>query len=320
MKTKQLVTLTIGVLCLLSVLKANKNVKTTLLQTPGKINSNYSFSILPKDKNNNQFDERQSDSLASDQLVYLSNDNTFIVMESSLPKDNGALILEVTRPTIFEGKNSDFPKVNFHVFNNQLNTSKGNDIIKAQRFFISLKSKENNDIYESSYNGKNWSTPKKLDGLINSGYNETSACLSSDGNTLYFTSDRPGGYGGMDIYQSELMDNGNWGPAINLGVGVNTSKDEESPFILADNATMYFSSEGHHGHGGFDVFSTTQNEDGIWSLPTNAGASVNTQEDELYFKITGDEKSAFYSSSIDRGNGNYKILKIQFDPNSVVQK
>lgn len=320
MKTKQLVTLTIGVLCLLSVLKANKNVKTTLLQTPGEINKNYSFSIFPKDKNNNQFDERQSDSLASDQLVYLSNDNTFIIMESSQPKDNGALILEVTRPSIFEGKNSDFPKVNFHVFNNQLNTSQGTGIFKTQRFFISLKSKANNDIYESSYNGKNWSTPKKLDGLINSSYNETSACLSSDGKTLYFTSDRPGGYGGMDIWQSELMENGNWGPAINLGSHVNTSKDEESPFILADNATMYFSSEGHNGLGGFDVFSTTQNEDGTWSAPTNAGASVNTHEDELNFKITGDEKSAFYSSSIDSGNGNYKILKIQFDPNSIDQK
>ena len=99
-----------------------------------------------------------------------------------------------------------------------------------------------------------WSKPKGLGKRINSKYRETSGCLSADGKTLYFTSDRPGGFGGLDIYMAKKGRKGRWGKPINLGPKVNTPYDEEAPFLHRDGTTLYFSSVGHNSIGGFDIF------------------------------------------------------------------
>ena len=147
-------------------------------------------------------------------------------------------------------------------------------------------------------NGKCYNL-KKVNDNINTGNNVKSACVTVDGNTLYFSSDRKGGYGGYDIYKSEKMSNGDWSVAQNLGANINTKSDEDAPFMLTDNVTLYFSSEAHGAIGGFDIFNSTLSEEGIWSTPESAGISVNSKDDELYFYLTTDEKLLFYSSSND---------------------
>jgi hypothetical protein len=145
---------------------------------------------------------------------------------------------------------------------------------------------------------------------INTKNIECSPSLSPDGNTLYFVSDRSGGYGGKDIWASERLSNGKWSTPYNLGKDVNTAKDEESPFIMSDGATLYFSSKGTYSFGGYDIFTTTQNDDGLWSEPENPGAPLNSTSDDYFFITNSDGVSAYYSSDkMEKGNQNiYKVI------------
>ncbi|MBQ9212787.1 MAG: OmpA family protein, partial [Bacteroidales bacterium] len=109
-------------------------------------------------------------------------------------------------------------------------------------------------------------------------------------------SNRPGGLGGLDLYVSERI-GGDWGPAVNLGPVVNTAMDEEGPFI--DGGTLYFSSTGHNGWGGYDIFKTTLNG-ATWSTPENLGKPINSTSDDVFWSTAKDGKSYFAS---DRANG-----------------
>jgi hypothetical protein len=142
-------------------------------------------------------------------------------------------------------------------------------------------------------------------------YIETSPCLSPDGNTLYFVSDRSGGFGGKDIWASERLSKGNWSDPVNLGDKVNTASDEESPFMMSDGATLNFSSKGHNSMGGYDIFSATQNDDGFWSNPENLGTPVNTISDDFFYITDTYDKLAFYSS--DKAQlGNQNIYFVNY--------
>lgn len=170
---------------------------------------------------------------------------------------------------------------------------------------------EKGEILVSDNNGINWNTPKKLGKNINSGNSETSASLSSDGKTLYFVSSRPGGYGGKDIYKSEMMENGEWGAAVNLGATINTSYDEESPFIHPDNKTLYFSSQGHNSMGGFDIFKARL-EDSHWTDPENMGFPINTPADEIHFVLSARGGKGYYASNRSGGFGAEDLYMVTF--------
>jgi tetratricopeptide (TPR) repeat protein len=129
-----------------------------------------------------------------------------------------------------------------------------------------------------------WSKPERLNENINTKYWESHACISADGKTLYFTSNRKeSGFGGLDIYKSTRLAKGDWGPAVNLGSTINTKYNEETPFITEDGKTLYFSSYGHFNIGGYDVFYSTLLDDGSWSVPVNAGYPINTPDDDMFF-------------------------------------
>jgi outer membrane protein OmpA-like peptidoglycan-associated protein len=130
--------------------------------------------------------------------------------------------------------------------------------------------------------------------------NQTHAAISADGKKLYFTSNRLGGYGGLDIYVSELIA-GDWGPAKNLGKTINTAHNEETPFILADGKTLYFASEGHYNMGGFDIFSSRMDDNGKWSEPVNLGYPINSPGDNIFFAPTGNGKMAYYAQARHEG-------------------
>jgi hypothetical protein len=156
------------------------------------------------------------------------------------------------------------------------------------------------NIYESRLVDGVWSPIKKLNKNINSTAFEMHACLSKDGNTIYFSSDRKGGYGGFDIYRSTKNEKGEWGPAENLGATVNTKFDDDTPFILEDDRTLYFSSEGHYNIGGFDIFFTYLSPDNKWSTPLNLGYPINTSDDNLFlFPVNKGEFTYFSDAKSD---------------------
>lgn len=151
------------------------------------------------------------------------------------------------------------------------------------------------DIYESNLKNNEWTEPKPLS--INSNYRETHASISQDGNTIYFSSDRPGGEGGLDIYYAQKKENGKWGKAINLGKEINTPYDDDGPYINADDSTLFFSSEGHLGMGNFDLYMTKLQKDGVWTKPKNLGYPANSPGDDIYYIASPGGSYAFYVSS-----------------------
>ena len=155
-----------------------------------------------------------------------------------------------------------------------------------------------------------WSAPKPMEG-INSEYLENSATITSDDQHIYFTSDRPGGYGGTDIYSAELGKNNRWVNVKNLGPLVNTEMDEDGVFISANGQHIYFSSNGLAGMGDLDIyrssFDASKNE---WTDPINLGYPINSVEDDIYFVLTADEKYAYFSSFRNDDIGEQDIYKI----------
>jgi outer membrane protein OmpA-like peptidoglycan-associated protein/tetratricopeptide (TPR) repeat protein len=163
------------------------------------------------------------------------------------------------------------------------------------------------EIYTTDMNDKGWSRLEKLTDSINTRFNESHASVSPDGKYLYFTSDRPGGYGGLDIYRSEAISKGHWGNPENLGPLINSPYNEESPFISADSKKLFFSSQGHYNMGGYDIFYSLADSSGVWLPPVNVGYPLNTTDDDLFFFPTGDGSSAYQARYA--GNGTKEIIR-----------
>jgi hypothetical protein len=167
------------------------------------------------------------------------------------------------------------------------------------------------DIYVSNYINEKWTKIRKLNDNINTRYWESHASLSHDGKTLYFTSNRPGGMGGLDIYKTQRTSGDNWGPAQNLGPVINSSYNEDAPFITADGKRLYFSSFGHETIGGFDIFYSDQDADGNWTKPVNLGFPVNTTGDELFFCPVKNGTIGYFSEFDSTGYGKYDIMRVE---------
>jgi hypothetical protein len=156
-----------------------------------------------------------------------------------------------------------------------------------------------------------WEKPEKMGNEINSQFIETSACFSSDTGAIYFSSNRPGGYGGKDIYRIKRLPNGNWAKPYNLGPTVNTLYDEDAPFLHPDGVTLYFSSKGHNSMGGYDVFKSVLDVNGNNYLPAeNLGYPINNLNDDLYFVTSVDGLRGYYSSTKPDTYGNSDIYEI----------
>jgi outer membrane protein OmpA-like peptidoglycan-associated protein/tetratricopeptide (TPR) repeat protein len=171
------------------------------------------------------------------------------------------------------------------------------------------------DIYTSTFGNGVWSTPEPLNRNINTPlFWETSASVTADGKRLFFTSNRPGGQGELDIYVSELDAKGNWGKAVNLGPTVNTPFHEDSPFIHHDGVTLFFSSDGHPTMGSNDIFKS-EFKGGKWTKPVNLGYPINSIEYDGFFTLSADKKTGYYSALREDGLGSADIYQIRFlDP------
>jgi outer membrane protein OmpA-like peptidoglycan-associated protein/tetratricopeptide (TPR) repeat protein len=161
------------------------------------------------------------------------------------------------------------------------------------------------DLYISYLDKNGWSTAENLGRTINTEFWESAPSLSPDKRDLYFASNRPGGYGGNDIYVSHYLANGRWSPPENLGPEINTIGDESTPFIHADNQSLYFTSSGHLGYGSNDLFVSRKDATGKWGKPENLGYPINTIEDEGSMVISADGKTAYYAS--DRADSRGKL-------------
>ena len=167
------------------------------------------------------------------------------------------------------------------------------------------------DLYTSHSDFTGWSEPKKLGNEINTPYIETSACFSNDTSVIYFSSNKPGGFGGKDLYRIKKIPNGRWSLPQNLGNSVNTAKDEDAPYLHPDGTSLYFSSKGHNTMGEYDIFKTTLNsETNIFSIPENLGYPINSVNNDIFFVLNLAGTRGYYSTIKEEtfgGNDLYEI-------------
>ncbi|NME69527.1 PD40 domain-containing protein [Flammeovirga aprica] len=167
------------------------------------------------------------------------------------------------------------------------------------------------NIYETRVKKGRWLKPKKLNEKINSDYNERGAFLANNGTTIFFSSDRPGGQGGFDLYKSIKIGKDDWSNPINLGPTINSEYDEVFPFIHNDNKTLYYSTNGTKSIGGFDLV-TSVKEGATWSTPKNLGVTINSPFDELQFSQIPSKRYSYFSSNRQNKDaiGGYDIYSI----------
>ena len=167
------------------------------------------------------------------------------------------------------------------------------------------------DIYKSIKAGEHWTAPKNLGHNVNTDYWDSAPSISPDGKALYFSSNRPGGLGGIDLYVSYQNEKGGWEEALNMGPQINTSGDEQTPFIHADNNSLYFSSTGWPGYGGADFFVTHQKIDGNWTTPLNLGYPINTFDNEGSIAVASNGADAYIASDRSDSRGGLDIYKVR---------
>jgi tetratricopeptide (TPR) repeat protein len=167
------------------------------------------------------------------------------------------------------------------------------------------------NIYTAQFENGKWSPIVKLNNNINTKYWESHATVSHDNKKLYFTSNRKGTLGGLDIYVSKRDSSGDWGTAINLGPVINTPYNEESPFLSRDDKTLFFSSRGHYNMGGYDIFYSTMQDNGQWSVPVNLGYPLNTTDDDLFYDPLEEGFEGYISKDVPGGFGKQDIYRIE---------
>ncbi len=187
-----------------------------------------------------------------------------------------------------------------------------NDII------IVYKDNDNGSLYWSKLINNHWTILHKFPRPINTSAAENHGTITSDGKTLYFSSDRYGSYGQKDIWMSHLLPNGSWSKPINLGPNINTGADEDAPYITPDGKYLYFSSTGHNSMGGYDIFVSQKDEFGAWGPAKNLGYPINSVYDDIFF-FPVDSATAYFASNRPGGLGHTDIYVVKFLPTKKYQ-
>ncbi len=175
------------------------------------------------------------------------------------------------------------------------------------------------DLYMSKKLGDVWSRPRNLGSTVNSKYWESQPSLSADGRTLFFASNRIGGYGKRDIWVTFYKDE-KWTNPVNLGSRVNSFKDETTPFIHFNNQTLYFSSNSYPGMGGFDLY-RAEKMDTVWSRPINLGYPINSYRDEVALLVSSNGEEGYFAKEIQKNREILDSRIVSFElPNSIKPK
>lgn len=179
------------------------------------------------------------------------------------------------------------------------------------------------DLYITKTDYEGWTNPQKLGKEINTPFIETSACFSNDTSIIYFSSNKPGGYGGKDIYRIKKLPNGTWSLPQNVGPSVNTDKDEDSPFLHPDGITLYFSSKGHNTMGEYDVFKSVLNiENNQFTSAENMGYPINSVNNDIFFVLNSAGTRGYYSSIKQEtfGSSDIYVIDTRFGDNDIKVK
>jgi tetratricopeptide (TPR) repeat protein len=190
----------------------------------------------------------------------------------------------------------------------------------GQNLYLYSSAGFDGNIYTSRFENNRWTPIVKLNPNINTKYWESHATISHDNKKLYFTSNRKGTLGGLDIYVSGRDSSGDWGPAVNLGPVINTPYNEESPFLSRDDKTLFFSSRGHFNMGGYDIFYSTLQDNGQWSAPVNMGYPLNTTDDDLFFEPLDDGFEGYIAKYEPDDFGKQDIYRIEIFSNDHPRK
>ncbi len=241
------------------------------------------------------------------------SDNTLFFTSIRFANEDGSENLnEEATPNIYlvSKKQGSFGNAHrYHIFDSLEFGSKdieaGSISYDNTRFFVTKDDK----IFMATGKDTTWKIPVMMSDSVNSGFGQNHPFMSADGKTLYFAVNNAGGFGGLDIYKCELQKNGRWGAAKNLGKEINTPFDEEGPSVSADGKTFYFSSKGHVGFGGYDIFKSTI-KDTSYSLAENMGRPVNSSADDLFLKFNKAGNVGYFSSGRPKGMGDMDIYKI----------
>ncbi len=187
----------------------------------------------------------------------------------------------------------------------------------ASSLFLYIDNEESSkdgDIYLASAKNKIFDTPFSLKGLVNTGDEESSASITSDGSALYFSSDRPGGAGKKDLFVAKKLPDQTWGEPKRLTDKINTTLNEDFPLIMDNDRTLYFCSEGHNSMGGYDIFRSEWVDSlNNWSEPVNLGYPVNTPEDNYSISFTSRSNEGYMAAIRPEGMGDYDIYRIVFN-------
>ena len=224
-------------------------------------------------------------------------------------RDSDSYYFEDIYVTYYEESHWTLPENSYDLNSSNHDATAG--IASDGSILFVYKSAGGNNLYASLLSKGVYSLPDKLATEINSGLKQTSASLSFDKTTLYFTSQKEDGYGGLDIYFTRRDAKDRWQDATNIGAAINTPYDEEGVYITPDGKTLYFSSNGHNSMGGYDIFKS-EFVNGKWSNPINLGYPINTPDDDVFFTMAASGQRGYYSSKKKDGFGGQDLYIITF--------
>ena len=252
----------------------------------------------------------------SDFAPVIATDNSVIYFTSSRP---GAVEDKLSKPPVYRedvyrsyinnGEYSSVENVGTPINSAELDASIGLSA-DGNTMYIYRSVGNQGDVYISQLTTKGWENPQALS-QINTNYWEPSVCEAVGGKVLIYSSEKPGGMGGRDLYIAGLRGDGSW-YSRNLGPEINTPYNEDAPFLHPDGRTLYFSSDGHSTIGGFDIFKSVLQNGGDWSKPENLGYPINSPADDIYFTLAADGITAYLSSTRQGGKGLKDVYKVTF--------
>ncbi|MES2837942.1 MAG: hypothetical protein V4667_10495 [Bacteroidota bacterium] len=182
----------------------------------------------------------------------------------------------------------------------------------GQKLFLYIAYPEDGgDLYVAYLDGDYWTAPERLLGDVNTKFWEGSCSISADEKTLFFASERPGGLGGKDIYKASLKPDGTWGNVVSLGPNVNTAEDDDAPFIHPDGQILHFSSKGHNAIGEYDIFRADMDSLGEFGKAYNLGYPLNTPDDDVFYTLSADGRTGYFSSGRRGGQGQQDIYTVR---------